>query len=235
MNKSGLFAPALHSLDARTLRRSLPPRLTADVGTNQQILDACQQFYAAHFPAVDACTTSGVAFAQDPAGQQVIGGLQAQDWTGSSLTPGMATGASAAGASPLFQPALANVNADALLTTIGFGVSAGAQFFIGGAGGAGVIADVAKREPAMGMGYAVGELGFDVNLELNIEIQLFNQLPSQLAGLILGLAVEAYFGLGVRLAIMVDLQLEFRGFAIGIGVGFGGGATVFGGNIWTFS
>lgn len=244
---SSIFGDALGSLSAHELipDGTLKDRSAAAVGgpSNAQILQACQQGYAAHQPAVDACTMSSNTWASGP-GTANIATIRSQQPDYDNKQLGSAQVASTQGVfnanadpqncSGIFGNALCNVNADLLFSTIGLGMSVNADLIIGGAGGLGCAWDIAGREGPQGYGYLQGEIGLAIDVAVNIECVIYNQLPSQLNFTTLGIAVTVGFGLGARLAVITDTSLNLRGFAIGIGANVGAGALVFGGHIWSF-
>jgi hypothetical protein len=215
------------------------PRVTmADSApTNQQILDATRTFYGQHQPVVDTSTNNAKSVGQTQS--SYVNTMNSYNWKSQALTQDQQNTTntsifgSGTGGSGLWGPTLDETKADSLFTTISVGVNADVQFFIGGAGGLGCAWDIAKREGPRGYGYATGELGLRVNLSISIQVAIFNQLPSQLDHDIFGLTVTA--GIASFSAFFTNLsQLTPLGYAIAIGLGFGGGATVFGGHIWNF-
>ncbi|MEI2765327.1 MAG: hypothetical protein V9F82_06525 [Dermatophilaceae bacterium] len=245
-----IFADALEALSATDLQPvgRLAGVADADrLGTpsNAQILAACQKAYAAHQPAVDACTTSSNTWAAGP-GRSTgnIATIRSQQGSYNDKQLGAAQVAQTQGVfqangdpqdcSGIFGPAMCNVNADHLFSTIGLGMSVSADVIVGGAGGLGCAWDIAGREGPKGYGYLQGEIGLAIDVAVNIECVIYNQLPSALSFTTLGLVVEVGYGLGARLAVITDTSLDLRGFAIGIGANAGAGALVFGGHIWNF-
>jgi hypothetical protein len=230
------FSPAL----AHRPVNALSPRATfADAApTNQQILDATKSFYGAHQPCVDATTTNAKSVGQTQPGY--VGQMNAYSWKSQQLTSDEQNttnssifGSDGSGSGGLWGPTLDGTKADSLFTTISVGVSADLQFFVGGAGGLGCAWDIAKREGPRGYGYATGELGLRIDASINIQAAIFNVLPSQLGADIFGLTVTA--GPASFSAFFTNLSsLTPLGYAIAIGFGLGGGATVFGGHIWNF-
>jgi len=217
------------------------PRATLAAGapSNQQILDASKQFYSGHHAVVDATTENAKSVAQSqPAYVKQLNGY---DWNSQQLTQDEQSTTSSSifgsnGAGGLWGPALDNVKADQLFTTIGVGVSADVQFFIGGAGGLGCVWDIAKREGPKGYGYATGELGLRITAAINVQCVIFNQLPSALSYDVFGLKVSIDAGISLAFQMFYTnlSSLTLLGFGVGVGVGVGGGATVFGGHIWNF-
>jgi hypothetical protein len=217
------------------------PRATLAAGapSNQQILDATKQFYSAHHPVVDATTENAKTVAQTQ--PQYVSQLNGYSWKSQQLTQDEQNTTSSSifgsnGTGGLWDNTLDNVKADQLFTTIGVGVSADVQFFIGGAGGLGCVWDIAKREGPKGYGYATGELGLRVTAAFNVQCVIFNQLPSALNYDIFGLKVSIDAGLSLAFQVFYTnlSNLQILGYGIGVGVGIGGGATVFGGHVWNF-
>lgn len=153
-----------------------------------------------------------------------------QDTTGDSIFGGGAKGS-------IWDNILDNVKSDQLYTTLGVGINADVQFFIGGSGGLGCVWDIAKRERPRGYGFATGELGLRITASVNVQAVIFNQLPSQLGSDIFGLKVSLDFGLSMSFQVFCTnlSSLQVIGFGIGAGLGLGGGATVFGGRLWSFT
>jgi hypothetical protein len=231
------FSPALaHGANGAPFPHA---SFAAAAPSNQEILDASNQFYSAHHAVVDATTynTKSVAKSQP----DYVNQLNGYNWHSQQLTQNEQNTTSSSifganGGGGLWGPTLDNVKADQLFTTIGVGVSADVQFFVGGAGGLGCVWDIAKREGPKGYGYATGELGLRITAAFNVQCVIFNQLPSALNYNIFGLKVS--LDLGISLAFQVfwrfNGQLELLGYGIGAGIGLGGGATVFGGHLWNF-
>jgi hypothetical protein len=227
------------ALAHRPVKAAGPRATFADSApTNQQILDATKAFYAAHQPCVDTSTNNAKSVSSTQPGY--VSQMNAYNWKSQALsqdeqntTNSSIFGADGTGSGGLWGPTLDGTKADSLFTTIAVGVNADVQFFIGGAGGLGCAWDIAKREGPKGYGYATGELGLRVDLSINIQVAIFNQLPSQLNEDIFGLT--ATIGPVSFSAFFINLSsLTPLGYAIAIGLGFGGGATVFGGHIWNF-
>ncbi|MDF2806191.1 MAG: hypothetical protein K0S43_1137 [Cellulosimicrobium sp.] len=206
---------------------------TGGAPSNQQILDAMKSFYSAHTAVVDGTARNTGSVAQNH--PDFVSTMNGYDWKDQQLGAGQQSTTGGAIFGGIFDPELDDVNADHLFSTIGVGVSADLQFFVGGAGGLGCMWDIAKREGPRGYGYATGEVGIRIAAELNVQCFVTNQLPSQTDLDVFGLKVS------VDLAVSLSFQtfwygndLHLLGFAIGAGVGLGGGATVFGGHIWNF-
>jgi hypothetical protein len=213
--------------------------LASGAPSNQQILDATKQFYSAHQTVVDATTVNAKSVAQTQPGY--VNQLNGYNWNSQQLTQDEQNTTSSSifgsnGTGGLWDNTLDNVKADQLFTTIGVGVSADVQFFIGGAGGLGCVWDIAKREGPKGYGYATGELGIRITAAFNVQCVIFNQLPSALNYDIFGLKVSLDLGLSLAFQVFWTniSSLQLLGYGIGVGVGIGGGATVFGGHIWNF-
>jgi hypothetical protein len=231
------LSPALaHSALAEPYART---SLVAGAPTNQQILDASRQFYSAHQPAVDGTTLNTKSVAQT--NHDYVNQLNSYNWHSQQLTQSEQDTTSSSifganGGGGLWGPTLDHVKADQLFTTIGVGVSADLQFFVGGAGGLGCVWDIAKRESPKGYGYATGELGLRITAAINVQCVIFNQLPSALNYDIFGFKVSIDMGISLSFQVFwTNLSnLQILGFGIGAGIGVGGGATVFGGHVWNF-
>lgn len=220
--------------------------LLAGPPSNQEILNAAKAFYRAHDTVVDASATNTGSVAQHQ--PQLVHTLNGYNWKSQQLSSdqknttktalfGSSASAAAANGGGLFGPALDAVKADHLFTTIGVGISADLQFFIGGAGGLGCMWDLANREGPKGYGYVTGEYGLRITAALNVQLLITNQLPSATNFDIWGLKVSVAFGVGLDLSFQTfwyGNDMTLLGFGIGAGVGIGGGATVFGGHIWNF-
>jgi hypothetical protein len=236
----GDMLDTLRPNDLRVSPALAHPSLAAvGVPSNQQILDATNQFYSAHQPVVDGATTNSGSVAQNQPGyvstlnsyqwkdQQLT--QERQDTTGNSIFGGNGGGG-------IWGPTLDKVKADQLFTTIGVGVNADVQFFIGGTGGLGCVWDIAKREGPKGYGFATGELGLRIAVAFNVQCVVFNKMPSELNLNVYGLGVSLHSGVGFEFrTYFTNLDnLTILGFSIGAGVGVSIGATVFGGHIWNF-
>jgi hypothetical protein len=218
----------------------------ANAPSNQAILDATRQFYGAHQPVVDTTATNTGSVAQNQ--PQYVSTMNGYSWNNQQLSSdeqtttdnavfGSSTAMAAAGdgGGGLFGPTLDGVKADQLFSTIGVGINADVQFFVGGAGGLGCMWDIAKREGPKGYGFATGEIGVRVTASLNVQCLILNQLPSATNFDIYGLKVSIDLGVSVSFQVFwVGTQLTLLGYGIGAGVGLGGGATIFGGHIWNF-
>lgn len=220
------------SLDAVAAKAGSAP-------SNQQILDAMKAFYSAHTTVVDGTATNTGSVAQTQ--PSFVSTMNGYDWKNQQLGSDEQTttdtaifgGTTAVGG--IFDPALNDINADQLFSTIGVGISLDVQFFVGGAGGLGCMWDIAKREGPRGYGYATGEVGLRVTAALNVQCFVTNQLPSATNFDVFGLKVSIDMGISLSFATFwYGDNLNLLGFAIGAGIGVGGGATVFGGHIWNF-
>lgn len=217
--------------------------LRASAGTgapsNQAILDAMKAFYGAHTAVVDGTATNTQAVATTQPG--FVATMNGFPWQGQTLgddeqaTTSQAIFGAQPGVGGIFDPALDDVKADHLFSTIGVGISADVQVFVGGAGGLGCMWDIVQREGPRGYGYVTGELGLRVTAAVNVQALVTNQLPSQTDVDVYGLKVSIDYGLSLSFqTFWYGQDLHLLGFAIGAGVGFGGGATVFGGHLWNF-
>lgn len=238
---------------------SLQTTATATGGapSNQQILDAMKAFYSAHTAVVDGTANNTGSVAQTQSA--FVSTMNGYDWQNQQLSPDEqasvttaiygssalgtvgSTGGSTVGdtvgdtGGGIFDPALDDINADQLFSTIGVGISLDVQFFVGGAGGLGCMWDIAKREGPRGYGYATGEVGLRVTSAINVQCFVTNQLPSQTDFNVFGLKVSVDIGISLSFqTFWYGGELNLLGFAIGAGVGVGGGATVFGGHLWNF-
>ena len=80
-------------------------------------------------------------------------------------------------------------------------------------------------------------LGLKIDASVNIQATIFNLLPSQLNVDIFGLSVGAGVGAHLSFAPFFTLdagKLTILGYSVSAGVGFGGGAAIFGGHLWNF-
>jgi hypothetical protein len=232
------LAPSIAYAESRPGPRGIQA-LAVDGGpTNQQIIDATKGFYNKNTRLVDtSAVNTGKVSQQQP---NFVKTMNSYDWKDQRLTQertntvdnGLGIGASGKG---IFDDALDQVDATKIFSTIGIGVSVDVQMFVGGAGGLGAVFDIAKREPAKGYGYATGEAGLRFAVEFNVQLLLLNQLPHELDEWIYGLKVSISPGYSLSFQVFYRPPgLTLLGYAIGAGVGVGGGATVFGGHIWHF-
>ncbi|WP_448627744.1 hypothetical protein [Geodermatophilus sp. URMC 64] len=207
--------------------------------SNQQILDATKGFYSGHHAVVDATTLNCRDVAQQQHGY--VSTLNSYNWKSQQLTQDEQNTSGNSifgnGGGGLWDNTLNNVKADRLFTTIGVGIAADVQFFVGGNGGLGCVWDIAKREGPRGYGYAVGEIGLRIDLTLNVQCVIFNQLPSALDSDVFGLTVGITSGIGLNFSTFWQgdaSNLQILGYVIGAGVGVGAGGTIFGGHVWNF-
>ncbi|TWP36163.1 hypothetical protein [Leekyejoonella antrihumi] len=209
--------------------------------SNAQILNAMKTFYNAHTAVVDGSADNTKTVAQNQ--PEFVKTMNGYNWQQQQLAAdeqattqaGIFGDTSKAAVGGIFDPALDDIQADHLFSTIGLGVSADVQLFVGGAGGLGCMWDIAQREPCRGYGYATGEIGLRFTAELNVQVFVTNQLPSQTDFNVFGLKVSISLGISLSFATFwYGNDLTLLGFAVGAGVGLGGGATVFGGHIWNF-
>jgi hypothetical protein len=212
--------------------------LSSGAPSNQQIIDATKSFYAKHQKLVDQSTLDTDKGAKKHS--DFVQKMNSYNWKNQQLTQneqdttfdGIGLGGNSSG---IWDNTLDKVKASQLFTTIGVGVNADLQFFVGGAGGLGCMFDIAKRESPKGYGYATGEAGLRITSALNVQCLILNQLPSAVNYNIYGLKVslDAFYSLAFQVFFMPP-GLTVLGYAIGAGAGLGGGATVFGGHIWHF-
>lgn len=231
--------------------------------SNQAILDATKAFYGAHQPVVDTSATNAGSVAQHQPGY--VGSMNGYSWknqqlgaaeqatTGAALfgttdrglfDPDLSRTADESASRPatlaaatggIFDDTLDQVKADQLFSTIGLGINADVQFFVGGAGGLGCMWDIAKREGPKGYGFATAQVGLRINASLNVQVLVTNQLPSATNFDIYGLTVSVAYGISLAFSVFyVGTELTLLGYGIGAGIGLGGGATVFGGHVWNF-
>ena len=105
----------------------------------------------------------------------------------------------------------------------------------GGAGGVGAVWDLMKRESVSGYAYAMVEMGLRVDLSVNVQGLFVNQLASELTQEVLALKVGAGAGVGLSLTVLWRTpDLKILGFAPGVEIGAGVGATIAYGKIWGF-
>ena len=72
-------------------------------------------------------------------------------------------------------------------------------------------------------------------MSINVQCLILNQLPSATNFDIFGLKVSVDVGVSLAFSVFyMGTQLTLLGYGIGAGIGVGGGATVFGGHIWSF-
>lgn len=208
--------------------------------SNQDAINAMKAFYAAHQSVVDTSTLDTKGGAQNH--PSFVNTMNGYSWKSQQLTADEQNstqngifGASSSQDGGIWGPTIDHVKADQIFTTIGAGINADVQFFVGGAGGLGCAWDIAKREGPRGYGFATAELGLRVVASLNLQCLIFNQLPSDLNMDIWGVKVSIDMGLSLAFSVFFQSGTTTpMGYAIGAGVGAGGGATVFGGHIWNF-
>lgn len=222
-----------------TLRRGVGSAehimLSQGAPTNQQILDATKTFYGQNQALVDGTTrtTNNVATSH----KDYVAQLNSHNWQSKQLTQEEQDQTSkgifgAPREDPIFP---FPPDASHLFSTVAVGVSAEAIVLVGGLGGLGCAFDIVKREGPKGYGYATLELGLKVAIDINVQACMFNKMPSELNTQIYGLTVSVNFGLGATFAVFfTGMGTNLLGYSIAIGVGYGGGAAVFGGHIWSF-
>ncbi|GAB6042902.1 hypothetical protein [Endothiovibrio diazotrophicus] len=244
-----MFAEILDRTTAENMRTSIDisrlpaghPMLAANAPTNQQILDETKKFYAAHQNLVDIATNNASSAARDKTFVNELNN-NTQAFRNKSLPGGAIQltseslfGDAASGG--IFGPILKNIHASDLFTTIGVGVSAQVEVFVGGFGGLGCAFDILNRESPRGYGYATGELGFAVAFDVNLQLLIFNKLPSNLNLGVYGATVTADVGLGATFAPFFTTEKgtpTILGFSVAIGAGLGLGVSAFAGHIWAF-
>jgi hypothetical protein len=236
----GLFTGVLDALDAeRMLRTETGPHLdrrvagTSTPPSNQQILDAVKASYAAQQPAVDALTTCGVQYVATTDGRATVATLNAYDWKSKQSGP-IAPTAQQVYQSSVIAPAVAAAQSDSTVSTIEFGVSVDAQLFLGFEGGIGIAFALDNSGDLVGSAYASGLIGLDVDAAINLALGIWNTSPANLAGDFYGLEVNLDYEVGVSLTVFLLPDLTTFGFEVGVGAGFGGGATLIGGTTAVF-
>lgn len=242
------FGDTIENLKASDLRiePSLPlalhrsPRLLgSSPPTNQQALDAMKAFYASNQQLVDTSTTDTGNCSQNQG--SYVGSMNGFNWKSQQLSASEQSttqsgifGASGTGGG-IWDNTLNNVKASSLFTTIGVGVGLDLQFFVGGMGGLGCNWDIAKREGPRGLGYATGVVGIGIDVSVNIQCFISNLLPSQLDQDTWGLKVSAHVFGGAMFAVFFQSgTTTVFAYVVGIGVGIGADASIFGGHVWNF-
>jgi hypothetical protein len=239
------------------------PILLAGPPTNQQIIDATREFYGKNQDLVDTTTNNTHSASQnqgfvrslnalDWKSQVLTKGMREQTsvaifndangGNGSMQGHTAATVKDCVLTDPLcqgiFGPALCKVKASQMFNVMSVGVNAEAIIFVGGMGGLGCLFDFVKREGPRGYGFATAELGLKIAIDFNVQACMFNVLPSRLSMNIFGLSVGVYTFGGASFYMFFDAtninNLTILGFSVGVGLGLGGGAAVFGGHIWNF-
>jgi hypothetical protein len=208
--------------------------------SNQQALDAMKAFYNQRQVMVDATTTDTQGCANNR--KDYVGQMNGFSWKSQQLssqeqsTTGSGIFGDSGSGGGIWGPTLCKVKSSNLMSTIAVGVNADVQVFIGGAGGLGCAWDIVKREPARGYGYATGEIGLRVDASINIQCLVSSLLPSQLNLDTWGITVSMHAGLGASFSVFFQkATTDVLAYAVAVGLGAGGGATVFGGHIWNFS
>lgn len=237
----GLYSPSLRELHPGKLLRTHAAPVTDAVAagelavpTNEEILAAAIKTYEAHTDVVDSHSTLGAQYVQTPDGHPNVAALNAYDWQSKRAAPITPTAQSVHSA-PLLQPAVRAAVDDGSVASIVYGISASAQFIIGGEGGVGVAVQLDDSGTTAGEGYVAGKLGLDIDVALNLNFAIWDAPVGQLAGSFFGLQVNLDLEVGVSLGIYLSGdQLQYMGFSVGVGVGVGGGATIVGGYTWLF-
>lgn len=167
--------------------------------------------------------------------------LSERKWTDSNKNPLPLDGSmlkAAADIKGIFDERIASLDPSHMFTTMGIGAGIDAQFLVGGAGGVGAAWDITEREPKSGYAYAMVEMGLRVDASVNVQGLFVNKLPSELTHKVLGMKVSAAAGLGLSLTVFWNADprdaLAILGFAVGIEVGGGAGATIAYGKLWGF-
>lgn len=244
MAKTGIYSSVLDQVDPqRVLRTEAEPMAlrrrtgTVDlssVPTNEEILKAAKATYAANSDAVDTGTQDGQTYVLTSPGHRQVATLNAYDWASQDAAP-IAPTCQSVIESPVLASTVEKVDANPRISSVVIGISASAQFIIGGEGGIGVGRSSDPKSPTKGVGYAAGKLGLDIDVALNLQMGLWASDLAGLAGDFVGLEVNLDLEVGVSLGIYLHPKdLSYYGFSIGIGVGVGGGATVVGGYTWVF-
>lgn len=237
-----LFADSLENLNADSLLRTessplLRARematLTAAPPTNQQILDAARKAYHANAAAVDASAQSGVQYALSASGHPNVAALNAFNWKNRQPGPITPT-AHQILTSAAMVPAVDAAKSNGSVYSMTIGITESAQFIIGEEGGIGIAFALNNSGNVKGMGFVAGKLGLDIDVGINLQVGLWNCAPEALAGTFYGLEVAVDLEAAVTLGIYTTPKLDAFGFALGVGVGLGGGVSVVGGHTWIF-
>lgn len=153
---------------------------------------------------------------------------------GSSLSGSAAANAVSSGAenpantdqvfnSGIFGPALNAVKADQLMRTVLIGWAGGAQVGIfGGGGGGGVVYDIAAPAQKTGGSWGSGGVGIGVQAATGLALGAFTRPPGSLHS---NTAVFDFgaglAGIGAKISVIMDLDLNFLGFALVAGISVG--------------
>ncbi len=244
MKRTGLYEAALDSIDPeKVLRTEAQPNLLrrrnsteelSSVPTNKEILDAAKRHYSANSDTVDLSTLNGQSYVLTSNGHVRVADLNAYDWDSRQPDP-IAPTCRAVGASPVMSPAVSAIEANGQVATLVIGISESAQIIAGEEGGIGVAISSGGTQSVAGVVYVAGKIGFDIDVAVNLQVGLWASDIHGLGGDFVGLEVNLDLDVGVSLGVfMHPKDLSFYGFAIGLGVGVGGGATIVGGYTLVF-
>lgn len=216
-----------------------PGLLGSSPPSNQQALDAMKSFYAANQTLVDTSTNDTGNCSQSQ--KSYVSTMNGYNWKAQQLSASQQSttqtgifGADNSGGG-IWGPTLGGLKASSLFTTIGVGVGLDLQVFVGGMGGIGCNWDIAQREGPRGFGFATGVAGIGIDLSVNIQCFICNLLPSQINQDTWGLKVSAHVFGGAMFAVFFKTgSTEVFAYVVGIGVGIGADASIFGGHVWNF-
>ncbi|HEY8208421.1 MAG TPA: hypothetical protein VIG99_13115 [Myxococcaceae bacterium] len=220
------FAGARTATTPAAARRGAP--------SNEELIRQMQSYYGTNQEVIDTLSRT---VQKVPPG--LVQQLNDRRWTDGDKKPlpltDQAKKVTAEIKAGIFDPVISKLNADHLFTTMGVGVGIDAQFLVGGAGGVGAAWDVMRREDVGGYAYAMVEMGLRLNLSVNVQGLFVNRLASELTQEVLAMKVSAGAGLGLSLTVFwATPDLKILGFAPGIEIGAGVGATIAYGKIWGF-
>lgn len=247
-----MFHDAIHSLSAETIQwaqaaQPIPQSGVANFAampskkpSNRELAAQLKEYYHRHGKVIDS--VANATHAVSKSATNAVRTLNDNKWTDSDKNPVPLSAAAIGAATELkgiYEDAINSIDPQHMFTSLGIGVGIDVQFLVGGGGGIGAIWDLMKREPVHGYAYAMVEMGLRLDISVNVQCMALNELPSQLTRQVLGMKLSASGGLGLNLTVFWNAEgehnLEILGFATGIEIGVGAGATVAYGKLWGFT
>jgi hypothetical protein len=217
---------------ARKLAAVAPPP------TNEEILEAAKTMYHAHSDAVDKGAMNGQQYALSSEGRPNVAALNAYNWKSQQASPVVPVTQKIL-AAPLIKGSADAAASHSDVWSFAIGISEAAQLLVGEEGGIGVAFALRPPTDVKGVAYIAGKLGLEIDIAVNLQLGLWKDKPSDLGADFWGLEVSVDVEVAISLGIFGAGQIgtpnqRFAGFAIGIGVGLGGGASIVGGHTWVF-
>jgi len=215
-----LLAPSLDRLSAERMweiARSVPATDPREVVSR---FEASREFYASNSALIDAIASASVSYVTTSAGARVVARLQAWNW-GGGPDVGDTVQVKDSG---IFGPAIQQAKQGGEFTTLMIGINTNRGVVIAGSGGLATEFDLLGRWPPRGRSFGLLTLGLEVETSVNLMVGALD--PSRQHTDFSATLISLSLGVGAQLITFFPLfSSTVFGFAIGTGLGAGGGVS----------